>query len=67
MDVIGRRAARTVLAISLTTVSIGCGAPQSATRDSFIGDWKLSPSRSRYTDVMKVQRANTFVFERMRR
>ena len=47
----------TFLAIGGAAMSIGCHAPAlPAARDPFIGDWKLNPSRSQVTDLMKVQR-----------
>jgi len=40
------------------------GATSSAANSAFIGDWKLDPSRSKLTDVMKVERigAAKYVF-----
>ena len=56
----------TCLAIGLAAISIGCRASAlSAVGDPFIGDWKLDPSRSQVTDLMKVQRVegNTYALD----
>lgn len=34
---------------------VGCAGSPANVRDAFLGDWKLSPAKSRYTDVMQVQ------------
>jgi hypothetical protein len=58
-----RRAFR---AIGLATILMGLGASTSwaAANDAFVGDWKLNPSRSKLTDVMKVESlgANKYAF-----
>jgi len=51
-EISGRRA---FLAISLTAISIGCRPSEPSAGDPFIGDWKLDPSRSKVSDLMKVQ------------
>jgi hypothetical protein len=44
------------VAISLAAISTGLGIRASwAANDPFVGDWKLNPSRSKLTDVMKVE------------
>src|ERR1041385_4595549 len=53
-------------AISLTAMSIGCGAAgRPPPGDPFVGDWKLNPSRSKVTDVMNVQSVdgNKYAFD----
>lgn len=55
-----RFSSRMFLAISLTAISIGCGASAlPAVVDPFVGDWKLNPSRSKAIDMMKVQSVDT--------
>jgi hypothetical protein len=57
---------RTFPAMALVAISaaLAAGAP-SAANNPFIGAWKLDPSRSKLTDVMKVERlsSNRYVFE----
>ena len=47
---------RTFLAIGVTAIStaLATGALWAA-NNPFVGDWKLDPSRSKLTDVMKVE------------
>jgi hypothetical protein len=57
---------RTLLALSFAAIltSFGACASWAAANDSFVGDWKLNPSRSRLTDVMRVESvgANKYAF-----
>lgn len=56
----------TFLAISLAASSIGCRTyASSPAGDPFVGDWTLNPSRSKVTDLMKVQNVNgnTYAFD----
>ncbi len=56
----------TVLAISLTAISVGCRTSAlPAAVDPFVGDWKLNPSRTKAIDIMKVQSVNsaTYAFD----
>ena len=47
---------RTFLTISLAAISISFGASALWAADNpFVGNWKLNPSRSKLTDVMKVE------------
>jgi hypothetical protein len=47
----------TFLAIGLVAISCGWGPGAAwAVDNPFLGDWKLDPSRSKLTDVMKVER-----------
>jgi hypothetical protein len=47
---------RTFLAISLAAISPGLGTCALWAADNpFVGDWKLNPSRSKLTDVMKIE------------
>ena len=54
-----RRAFQLVLIASLTTVALW------AVTDSFVGDWKLNPSKSKLTDMMKVESlgGNKYAFD----
>jgi len=56
----------TFLAIGLVSIStaFATGALWAA-NDPFVGDWKLDPSRSKLTDVMKVERlgSNRYAFD----
>jgi hypothetical protein len=57
---------RTFLAISLAAIStsfVTCALW--AADNPFVGDWKLNPSRSKFTDVMKVESlgANKYAFD----
>lgn len=57
---------RTLLAISLAAISTAVGTyALGATDDPFVGDWKLSPSKSKLTDEMKVENlaANKYGFD----
>jgi hypothetical protein len=57
---------RAFLTIGFTAISVGCPAPASSPAgDPFVGDWKLNPSRSKVTDLMKVQsvNGNTYAFD----
>ena len=48
---------RTFPAIGLVAISTALATGASwAANNPFIGDWKLDPSRSKLTDVMKVER-----------
>lgn len=56
---------RKFLAISLAAISTSFGTCALwAVDDPFVGDWKLNPSRSKLTDVMKVESlgANRYTF-----
>ena len=57
---------RTFLAMALVAIStaLATGA-LGAANNPFIGDWKLDPSRSKLTDVMKVERvsSNKYAFD----
>jgi hypothetical protein len=57
---------RTFLVIGLVAIStaLASGALWAAT-NPFVGDWKLDPSRSKLTDVMKVERlsSNKYIFD----
>ena len=56
---------RTFLAISLAAISTSFGTCALwAANNPFVGDWKLNPSRSKLTDVMKVEsvRGNKYTF-----
>ena len=57
---------RTFLAIGVTAIStaLATGALWAA-NNPFVGDWKLDPSRSKLTDVMKVERlaSNRYTFD----
>ena len=56
---------RTLLAISLAAISTSLGTCGLWAADNpFVGDWKLNPSRSKLTDVMKVESlgANRYTF-----
>ncbi len=58
-------ASRTFLAISLAAISTSFGAFVLWAADNpFVGDWKLNPSRSKLTDVMKVESlgGNKYIF-----
>ena len=44
-----------LLAVSLTSASLGCRATTSSTTVAFVGDWKMNPSRSKAIDMMRVQ------------
>jgi len=57
---------RSILALSLVAISIGCRAPASRPAgDEFVGDWKLNPAKSKVADLMKVQSvdANKYAFD----
>lgn len=57
---------RTYLAIGLAAISGGFGTCALGAADNpFVGDWKLSPSKSRLTDEMKVEAlaANKYGFD----
>jgi hypothetical protein len=57
---------RTFLAIGLVAISTALATGASwAANNPFVGDWKLDPSRSKLTDVMKVDRlsSNKYTFD----
>jgi hypothetical protein len=57
---------RTFAAMALVAISSALATGASwAANNPFIGDWKLDPSRSKLTDVMKVERlsSNKYVFD----
>jgi hypothetical protein len=57
---------RTFLAIGLVAVSTALATGTLwAANNPFVGDWKLDPSRSKLTDVMKVERlsSNKYTFD----
>jgi hypothetical protein len=57
---------RTFLAIGLVAISTALATGASwAANNPFVGDWKLDPSRSKLTDVMKVERlsSNKYAFD----
>jgi hypothetical protein len=60
-----RFAPRTFLAISFAAIlaSFGRCALWAAANDPFVGDWKLNPSRSKLTDVMKVASVGAHKYE----
>jgi hypothetical protein len=57
---------RTILAMALAAISTAL-APSAlwAASNPFVGDWKLDPTRSKLTDVMKVKRVNSkkYIFD----
>lgn len=51
---------RTLLALGLVAISTTLAASAlAAANNPFVGDWKLDPTRSKLTDVMKVERLNS--------
>jgi hypothetical protein len=50
---------RTLLAIGLVISTALATSALWAASNPFVGDWKLDPTRSKLTDVMKVQRLNS--------
>jgi hypothetical protein len=56
---------RTFLALTSVAISTAFATAAWTANNPFIGDWKLDPSRSKLTDVMKVERlsSNKYVFD----
>jgi hypothetical protein len=50
---------RTFLAMGLAAISTTLTSALWAATNPFVGDWKLDPTRSKLTDVMKVERLNS--------